>query len=105
MPPKAKTPIHNFDIPGYEQLADVLRRAYEQSAIGKGADRHANGKPFHLQPIAVGIDHFGVGGALFQAFKKMEEAQRLPTEAAVKELLGAIVYISAAVNKLERDDG
>lgn len=101
--PAPKKPVHNFDIAGYEKLRDVLYRAYEQSAIGKGAERHANNKPFHEQPIAIGIQHFGVGGALFQAFKKMEEAQRLPTEAAVKELLGAIVYISAAVNELERE--
>lgn len=97
-----KKVTHNFDVPGYEKLHDVLHRAYEQSAIGKGKERHANNKPFHMQPIAVGVQHFGVGAALFQAFKKMEEAQRLPTDAAVKELLGAIVYISAAVNELER---
>lgn len=93
---------HNYDVAGYEKLEDVLHRAYEQSAVGKGAERHANGKPFHEQPIAIGIQHFGLGGALFQAFKKMEEAQRLPRDAAVKELLGAIVYLSAAVNELER---
>lgn len=98
-----KKPTHNFDVPGYEKLQNVLYRAYEQAALGKGVDRHANGKPFHEQPIAIGIQHFGIGGALFQAFKKMEEAQRLPTDAAVKELLGAIVYISAAVNELERE--
>lgn len=103
MSSKTKAPTHNFDIPGYEKLAEVLRRAYEQSAIGKGAVRHANDKPFHLQPIAVGVQHFGVGGALFQAFKKMEEAQRMPVDAAVSELLGAIVYLSAAVNELERE--
>jgi hypothetical protein len=34
----------------------------------------------------------------------MEESQRLPTEAAVKELLGAMVYISAAINELEREE-
>jgi len=100
----AKKPSHNYDVPGYEKLADVMHRAYEQSAIGKGKERHANGKPFHNQPIAVGIQHFGIGAALFQAFKKMEESQRLPTEAAVKELLGAMVYISAAINELEREE-
>lgn len=98
-----KKPTHNFDVPGYEKLRDVMYRSYEQAAVGKGVERHANGKPFHEQPIAIGIQHFGVGGALFQAFKKMEEAQRLPVEAAVKELLGAMVYISAAVNELERE--
>ncbi len=98
-----KKPTHNFDVPGYEKLRDVLHRAYEQSAVGKGVDRHANGKPFHEQPIAIGVQHFGIGGALFQAFKKAEEAQRLPTDRAVAELLGAIVYLSAAVIELERE--
>lgn len=98
-----KKPVHNFDVPGYEKLADPLRRAYEQAALGKGKDRHANDKPFHEQPIATGIQHFGIGGGLFQAFKKMEEAQRLPIDAAVKELLGGIVYLCAVINELERE--
>ena len=37
--------------PGYEKLAAVLARAYDQAAIGKGKERHANGKAFHLQPM------------------------------------------------------
>lgn len=94
---------HNFDVPGYEKLADVLHRAYEQAALGKGKERHANDKPFHLQPIAIGAQHFGIGALLFQTFKKAEEAQRLPKEMAIKELLGGIVYLSAAINELERE--
>lgn len=101
--PKKPAPVQN--VPGYEKLRDVLERAYAQSAIGKGAVRHANGKPFHEQPMSIGIQHFGVGSALFQAFKKMEESQRLPYEQAVNELLGAIVYISGAVIELDRNHG
>lgn len=33
-------------VPGYESLADVLQRAYDQAAKGKGADRHAGARPF-----------------------------------------------------------
>lgn len=98
-----KTPSHNFDVPGYEKLADVLSRAFEQAALGKGKERHANHKPFHLQPIAIGAQHFGIGSLLFQTFKKSEEAQRLPKEMAIKELLGGIVYLSAAIIELERE--
>lgn len=94
---------HNYDVPGYEKLEDVLHRAFEQAALGKGKERHANGKPFHEQPIAIGAQHFGIGATLFQVFKKCEEAQRLPTDAAVRELLGAIVYCAATINELERE--
>ena len=50
----------------------------------------------------LGARKFGTGSLLFQAFKKSEESQRLPTERAVAELLGAIVYLSAALIDLER---
>jgi hypothetical protein len=46
----------------------------------------------------------GSGFALGQAIKKMEESQRLPNkEAAIQELLGAIVYIAGAIIYLEED--
>jgi hypothetical protein len=87
---------------GYEALADVLARAYKQASQGKGKDRHASGEPFTEQVIMLGARKFGTGSLLFQAFKKSEESQRLPTDRAVAELLGAIVYLSAAVIELER---
>ena len=88
--------------PGYEALAYVLTKAYNQAARGKGKDRHASGEPFTEQVIMLGARKFGTGSLLFQAFKKSEESQRLPTERAVAELLGAIVYLSAALIDLER---
>ena len=91
-----------FDVPGYESLASVLERAYNQAARGKGKERHAKDQPFHEQVMQVGAQHFGTGALLFQAFKKSEESQRLPHERAVAELLGAINYLAGAVIAEER---
>lgn len=92
--------------PGYEKLADVLRRAYDQAAHGKGRDRHANSRPFHEQPMQDLIRLHGVGFATGQASKKAGEALGLPTlERQVAELLGAIVYLSGAVIALEAAAG
>ncbi|WP_406828131.1 hypothetical protein [Microbulbifer sp. ARAS458-1] len=86
-------------VPGYEKLGDVLRRAYKQAAAGKGSDRHAQGQPFHEQPmqrISQLLDTDG--GMAFQAMKKIQESRRLPTrEQRVAELLGAINYIAGMV--------
>lgn len=89
--------------PGYEKLADVLQRAFEQAAKGKGKERHADGEPFHEQVMQIGARKFGVGSLLFQAFKKSEESQRLPLDRGVNELLGAIVYLAGAVIAREAD--
>lgn len=91
-------------VPGYELLADVLKRAYDQAAVGKGKERHANGEPFDEQVMQDGARRFGVGALLFQAFKKSEESQRLPLERGVAELLGSIVYLAGAVIRREADD-
>jgi len=87
--------------PSYSTLLDVLMRAYDQAASGKGAQRHSSGEPFERQVMQDGARRFGVGGLLFQAFKKSEESQRLDRDAAVKELLGAINYLAGAVIYLE----
>lgn len=91
-----------LDAPGYESLANVYGRAFNQAAIGKGADRHANGEPFDKQVMQDGAHRFGVGGLLFQAFKKSEESQRLPKDRAIAELLGAMNYLAGAVIAIER---
>lgn len=88
-------------IPGYECLADVLQRAYSQAAVGKGAERHAQGEPFDKQVMQDMARRFGVGALLGQAFKKSEESQRLPHDRAVAELLGAINYLAGAVIAME----
>jgi hypothetical protein len=91
-------------LPGYESLFDVLSRALEQAQAGKGAQRHAQGKPFDAQPMQTVIDLYGVGFALGQAAKKAQESMRLPTtERQVAELLGAINYLAGAVIAIERN--
>lgn len=98
----APMPVLDFNVPGYESLADVLQRAFNQAARGKGKERHAKDQPFHEQVMQVGAQHFGTGSLLFQAFKKAEESQRLPHDRAMAELLGAIVYLAGAVIAEER---
>jgi len=87
----------------YECLGNVLTRAYDQAATGKGATRHGQDMPFDEQPMQVLLGLFGVGGALYQAGKKMQESQRMTHDAAIRELLGAIVYIAGAIIYLEKN--
>lgn len=86
----------------YASLNLVLERAYDQAASGKGAQRHAGGQAFEDQPMQKLIELYGLGFALGQAGKKMQESRRLGTEAAVRELLGAINYIAGAIIHLEK---
>lgn len=98
-------PVYPIDMsePGYELLANVLQRAYDQASKGKGKERHANSDPFENQVMQDGARRFGTGALLFQAFKKSEESQRLPLDRGVNELLGAIVYLAGAVIRREAD--
>jgi hypothetical protein len=95
-------------VPGYEPLAEVLRDAYDQSAKGKGKERHANGKPFLMQPIMSIGRMVGPGYPLGQAMKKAQEAggmyARGNTPAATAELLGVIVYTAAAINLMKEQE-
>ncbi len=90
-------------LPGYESLASVLSRALDQAQSGKGAERHGNGLPFSEQPVMVEQrQQGGTGFTVGQARKKSLESMGLQAqEAAVKELLGAINYLAAAVLYLE----
>jgi len=91
-----------MNTPGYESLANILQRAYDQAAQGKGAERHANSLPFDKQPMqsisTLLNDHTGL---LYQAMKKIQESTRMDKDAAVRELLGAINYCAGAVIFLE----
>ena len=98
-----------IDVPeGYEALGSVLAEAVEQAAGGKGAERHAySSEPFSGQLIREIPFRLGPGGECFclgQAVKKIYESRRLPPDRARAELLGAVVYIAAAVPLL-RDAG
>lgn len=90
-----------MNVKGYEKLDDVLARAYNQASQGKGAERHANELPFHEQPMQQVANQVGRGFLLGQAIKKIIEAQGLPADRAVAEMLGAINYIAGAVIHLE----
>lgn len=84
----------------YARLHDVLATAEDQAAGGKGKERHADDQPFEDQPIQWIEEHFK-SFQLGQAAKKMHESQRLPEDAAIKELLGAINYLAARVIYLQ----
>lgn len=91
-----------MNVPGYEELSRILEAAYDQSANGKGKERHADGEPWDEQPIiAIGRRHRGF--CLGQAEKKMLESGRLPKEMRIRELLGAIVYIAAEIKIVESE--
>lgn len=91
-----------MNTPGYESLANVLQRAYDQAAQGKGAERHANSLPFDKQPMQSISTLLGNHtGLLYQAMKKIQESTRMDKDAAVRELLGAINYCAGAVIFLE----
>lgn len=87
--------------PGYETLANVLQRALDQAQAGKGAERHADSKPFDQQPMQTIAGQVGPGFLSGQAIKKIQESQTLPAGRDVAELLGAINYLSGLVIYLE----
>jgi len=86
---------------GYGDLRAILDEAYAQSAYGKGKERHANDLPWEQQPILTIARAAGVGFPVGQALKKLQEAvgmlNRGKPDAAVQEMLGAIVYAAAAI--------
>jgi hypothetical protein len=90
-----------LEAPGYESLAGVLQRAFDQAAHGKGKERHANDLPFTQQPMQNICNMVGSGFAAGQAIKKIQEAQGMRIEQAVHELLGAIVYLSGLIVHIE----
>lgn len=86
---------------GYQSLRRVLDLALDQSANGKGKERHANDKPFDRQPMLEIGRMVGHGFCLGQAIKKAQEASRMQPDAAQRELLGAINYLAGAYLLLE----
>lgn len=94
-----------FTVHGYDKLAAVLELAYNQSARGKGKERHANDKPFDKQPILAIAGMCGTGFLTGQVQKKVQEASGMASRGAVSaaqaELLGAIVYAAAAYIHLD----
>lgn len=95
-------------VAGYEPLARVLEAAYDQSARGKGKERHANARPFMRQPIMEIGRMVGSGYQIGQIMKKVQEAKGMADrgnhQAAKAELLGAIVYSAAAFMLLDEQE-
>lgn len=88
----------------YHELAWALLGAFEQAAMGKGKDRHANDLPFtkqRMQTIAQGQGH--IGGHVYQICKKAMESERMGRGARVRELQGAINYAAGAIIFTERE--
>jgi hypothetical protein len=111
-PSRSPNPImeDRMNDPQYTALAAALQAAYEQSAAGKGKERHANGKPFDRQPIMEIGRMVGPGYQIGQAMKKGQEAMGMLSRnehaRARAELLGAIVYMAAAWNLMnELEEG
>lgn len=87
-------------VQGYMPLEVVLCAAYAQASAGKGKERHAAGDDFSNQPIlTIGRLLKSADGEAYQAIKKLREGlmmhKRGQTDAAIRELLGAINYIAA----------
>lgn len=88
---------------GYERLVNVFFRAVNQTARGKGLQRHGDGNNFEKQQICMipkiqGSIDFNTG----QAIKKCFEVNKLDgNNEKIEELLGALNYIAAAIICLE----
>lgn len=99
------TPPNPNDL-DYVKLRAVLKAAYDQASKGKGRERHANDLPFHDQPMQrVSRVLQSTDGMAFQAIKKIKEAKGMDTSAAIRELLGAIVYTAGIIIYLEQEAG
>lgn len=89
------------EVLGYEPLYTALMDAFNQSAFGKGKERHADDRPFEDQLICTTTRDVGLGYPKGQAIKKIVESTKLRQlkgiDAEIHELLGAIVYVAAAV--------
>jgi hypothetical protein len=74
--------------PAYYDLFIVLQKALYQAQDGKGAERHGNGLSFLEQPALTITRAVGLGFPLGQAMKKIQESQRMDTDAAKREQIG-----------------
>lgn len=91
---------------GYEKLAAALQGALDQAQGGKGSERHAQGQPFHEQPMQRISQLIGSrDGMAFQAIKKIQESQRFEdTHRVINELRGAINYVAGMIIYLEEKE-
>jgi hypothetical protein len=89
----------------YRELFSILLAALYQSSEGKGKERHAKeNESFSEQPICEIGRRVGVGYNLGQSVKKIYEAKNYGDKTfKIKELLGAINYLAAAVILIEEE--
>lgn len=89
---------------GYQPLREVLNRALDQAAKGKGRERHANNKPIIEQPNQTISDCINTyAGLVYQAHKKSAESLNLADDDhKINELLGAINYLAFSILWIER---
>lgn len=86
----------------YQRLIKTLNGAYDQAANRKGKERHAQGLPFEDQPmLSISRILSSNTGLAYQAIKKIQESQRMDTDAAIRELYGAIIYVAGMIIFLE----
>lgn len=85
----------------YSRLVSTTIECLRQATAGKGRERHARGRGFDEQPIIVIPTllggRLGLGGLLYQAIKKIEEATGMEQPRMIAELRGAVVYTLAAI--------
>ena len=82
----------------YTDLRLILDEVYHQAAKGKGQERHADGNAWLDQPWVKITDAAGIGFLTGQAIKKTGESRRMNTDAACKEMLGAMHYLAMAIH-------
>jgi len=90
----------NADHPYYD-LAKVFYSAFLQASAGKGLERHAysDSEPYSSQVLCEMDKRLGGNaiGPRYQAVKKIYESARMEPDKAIREILGAINYLAAAV--------
>lgn len=104
-PPEA-SPAHPSH--PYHHLMHILKLAFDQSATGKGKARHASSpvgdRRWVDQPILTNSRQLGPAAPAFQVMKKAQEAVTMAGnhnyDAAMAEMLGAIVYAAATYQLL-----
>ena len=92
----------------YQDLEIVFKEALDQASKGKGQERHVyfDDEKYKDQLICE-MDRRLDGNAIgprYQAVKKIYESARMEPEKAIRELLGAINYIAAAVILLKEQN-
>lgn len=93
----------------YAELKRVLQMAHDQAASGKGRERHDHdGRSSFEQQLICQVGRYtnSTVGCIQQAVKKSVESTRIRgKEAKIREILGAINYLAAAVLLVEEGVG